>query len=59
MSYKPLEEEFMKLSTKFLFLSSDKSVSTEELNLILNSLNCLDFRSEQIIDFKVINSINY
>lgn len=54
-----LENEFIKLSTKFLFVCSDKTVSAEELNEILDQLNSLDYKQEQIAHSKVkINKIN-
>jgi hypothetical protein len=46
-----LNSEFIKLSTKFLFLSFDSSA--EQLNGILDDLNSLDYKNQQIVDTKV------
>lgn len=56
MSFKPLEEEFINLSTKFLFLSFDSS--KEQLNEILDDLNSLNFKNESIVDSKVFKFSN-
>ena len=50
------KKEFLRLSTKFLFINcKDKScdINVSELNLLLNELNGFDYKGKQIIDSNV------
>lgn len=49
---KHLESEFLSLSTKFLFVNCNEP-NTTELNTLLNELNGLDYKNQQIVDSKV------
>lgn len=45
-----LESEFSNLSIKFIFVCDD----VNELNVLLNDLNSLDYKSQKIVDSNVI-----
>jgi hypothetical protein len=52
-----MENEFLNLSTKFLFINGDSGMSerkTSELNRLLNDLSCLDYKYQNITDTKVV-----
>lgn len=53
MNFNQLEDEFLSLSIKFLFVNSDIG-NTSELNVLLNNLNSLDYKSQQIQNTKSI-----
>lgn len=53
MNFNQLEDEFLSLSIKFLFVNSDIS-NNSELNVLLNNLNSLDYKSQQIQNTKSI-----
>lgn len=48
-----LRDDFLKLSTKFLFVNCNsfaKDYNVEELNFLLNELNGLNYKTGQFID---------
>ncbi|CAO1344760.1 unnamed protein product [Diamesa serratosioi] len=53
MNFNQLEDEFLSLSIKFLFVNSDIG-NNSELNVLLNNLNSLDYKSQQIQNTKSI-----
>ena len=49
-----LENDFLSLSTKFLFINCGEG-NISELNALLNELNALDYKNQQISDTRVRN----